>query len=249
MRLSNSYERLQELIGLIDLSPSANQIVRYLSNNLDPFGEIAGVSWMTLQDTGLLNLEHISGLSTRLDPNVQITHSDDNVVSESLRTGRLKIFDMNLMYHEYRRATHRESLSSYSTGIVLPVTDRIVIGCAMNSDFINLLEYEGYFECVRLVLSLWQTKLNFNKLRVATRSNNQTSELTTRQVEILIMLRAGSTNAAIGESLGFSESLIRQETIIIYRKLGVKGRREILSSSIHNNELSAYTWRPPAGLN
>jgi DNA-binding CsgD family transcriptional regulator len=51
--------------------------------------------------------------------------------------------------------------------------------------------------------------------------------LTLRQWEILAGIRSGKTNAQIAEYLGFSESLIRQETVQIYRKLGVSGRKEI----------------------
>jgi DNA-binding NarL/FixJ family response regulator len=37
------------------------------------------------------------------------------------------------------------------------------------------------------------------------------------------------TNAQIAHEIGYSESLIRQETVVIYRKLGVSGRKEIQS--------------------
>lgn len=42
------------------------------------------------------------------------------------------------------------------------------------------------------------------------------------------MIKEQKTNAAIASELGYSESLIRQETIIIYRKLGVSGRKDLL---------------------
>jgi DNA-binding CsgD family transcriptional regulator len=41
------------------------------------------------------------------------------------------------------------------------------------------------------------------------------------------MIKDGKTNAHIAAQLGYSESLVRQETIIIYRKLGVGGRKEL----------------------
>lgn len=44
---------------------------------------------------------------------------------------------------------------------------------------------------------------------------------------ILEMLKEGRTNGSIASVLGYSESLIRQETIIIYKKLGISGRHEI----------------------
>lgn len=52
--------------------------------------------------------------------------------------------------------------------------------------------------------------------------------LTERQEVIVGKIRNGKTNAVIAHDLGYSESLIRKETIIIYRKLGVAGRQELL---------------------
>lgn len=50
--------------------------------------------------------------------------------------------------------------------------------------------------------------------------------LTERQNLILKLISEGRTNAAIADVLGYSESLIRQETIRIYAKLGCSGRNE-----------------------
>ena len=40
----------------------------------------------------------------------------------------------------------------------------------------------------------------------------------------------GFTNAQIAAEIGYSESLVRQETIQIFRILGVSGRKEIIES-------------------
>ncbi|NCV35144.1 MAG: hypothetical protein EBW66_06130 [Actinobacteria bacterium] len=45
---------------------------------------------------------------------------------------------------------------------------------------------------------------------------------------ILKMIQSGDTNQIIAERMGYSESLIRQETILIYRKLGISGRRDLV---------------------
>ena len=55
--------------------------------------------------------------------------------------------------------------------------------------------------------------------------------LTTRQMEILNHMADGKTNAAIARIIGFSESTVRQETIEIYRKLGVNDRRNAVASA------------------
>lgn len=55
-------------------------------------------------------------------------------------------------------------------------------------------------------------------------------KLTERQELILSMIKSGMTNSAIANRMGYSESLIRQETMSIYQKLGVDGRREIIKN-------------------
>lgn len=58
-------------------------------------------------------------------------------------------------------------------------------------------------------------------------SNSSAESLTVRQVLIVNLIKRGFNNAQIGLDLGYSESLIRQETIVIYRQLQVSGRKEI----------------------
>jgi DNA-binding CsgD family transcriptional regulator len=50
------------------------------------------------------------------------------------------------------------------------------------------------------------------------------AELTARQSIVLDHICAGRTNAQIAHVVGFSESTVRQETMAIYRTLGVDGR-------------------------
>lgn len=49
--------------------------------------------------------------------------------------------------------------------------------------------------------------------------------MTDRQLVIAGLLERGFNNAQIGLEIGYSESLIRQETVAIYRKLQVTGRK------------------------
>jgi DNA-binding NarL/FixJ family response regulator len=49
--------------------------------------------------------------------------------------------------------------------------------------------------------------------------------LSDRQIVIAGMLERGFNNAQIAYEIGYSESLVRQETVAIYRKLEVSGRK------------------------
>lgn len=63
--------------------------------------------------------------------------------------------------------------------------------------------------------------------------------LTERQNLILKLIAEGRTNAAIADVLGYSESLIRQETIRIYAKLGCSGRNEAAQIYLRNQNHEA----------
>lgn len=58
---------------------------------------------------------------------------------------------------------------------------------------------------------------------------SQQNSLTERQELILRLISEGRTNGDIADVLGYSESLIRQETIRIYAHLGCSGRTEAAS--------------------
>ena len=53
-------------------------------------------------------------------------------------------------------------------------------------------------------------------------------DLTSRQLEVLALISDGLTNAEIARQVLLSESSVRQETIKIYRALGVSGRKEAM---------------------
>ena len=218
-------------MGIIELSPSRSQVVAFLSQHICPKGEISGISWMKLHTNGVFEYQSVRELATHLDPEIKVSITDDNVVALAARTGKTQIFDMAEMFAIFKQATHKEGLSSYASGIVLPITDRIFVGVVMNTPFEKLSAFSEYFECVRLVLALWQSREEFHKSKLANEEKMQEESLTERQKVIVIMIQEGKTNASIAELLGFSESLIRQETIIIYRKLGIHGRRDLLSQS------------------
>lgn len=57
------------------------------------------------------------------------------------------------------------------------------------------------------------------------KTNLEGFPLTQRQLVIAGMLERGHSNLEISQEIGFSESLIRQESVAIYQKLNVSGRK------------------------
>lgn len=71
---------------------------------------------------------------------------------------------------------------------------------------------------------------NFNRNGVQ-RKNISTAVLSARQLLIKKLIEKGLTNSQIGDQIGFSESLVRQESMAIYAFLNVAGRKELLENS------------------
>ena len=55
--------------------------------------------------------------------------------------------------------------------------------------------------------------------------------LTARQRTILELIQEGQTNLQIAGVIGYSESLVRQESVLIYAKLGIRGRIDLAIKS------------------
>lgn len=122
----------------------------------------------------------------------------------------------------------QEFMADFQTAVIMNVTPRRMYGFALQVDGEDYPEFNEYVDCVRSLLNLYENSEN-NEIQGQLREQIRPSmHLTQRQETILRMIKELKTNAAIANELGYSESLIRQETIIIYRKLGVSGRKDLV---------------------
>ena len=76
--------------------------------------------------------------------------------------------------------------------------------------------------------------------------DEKTRLLSNREERVLTLIREGKTNAQIAFELGYSESLIRQETVSIYRKLGVNGRKDLKTEESQPKTSLRHAIRPVA---
>ena len=76
------------------------------------------------------------------------------------------------------------------------------------------------------LVGVWVDSLGIRPTGVTNGDPASSDDLTDRQLEILRQMAAGRTNAQIAADLILSESSIRQETVRIYRALGVGTRAE-----------------------
>lgn len=96
-------------------------------------------------------------------------------------------------------------------------------------------ELESFLRAVGALASLFiqrtQVRVEpYNRKHPSVRIKRQ-GALTERQVLIKQLMEKGFTNSAIANEIGYSESLVRQETMAIYSTLNISGRKDLLGNS------------------
>lgn len=84
-----------------------------------------------------------------------------------------------------------------------------------------------------LLGSVWLDALGVSGMQVAGNSDPSPQTLTERQMQVLKMMANGQTNSEIAKDMLLSESSIRQETVKIYRALGVSSRQQASKRAVH----------------
>jgi len=105
---------------------------------------------------------------------------------------------------------------------------------------------EIFFVAVGSLLGLYASRLPEALVEVARAVKEKIDlnqvPLSDRQYLIAGLLERGFNNSQIGLEIGFSESLVRQESVVIYRKLQVSGRKamQAIQSLRLEDELSNF---------
>jgi len=160
-------------------------------------------------------------------------------ITEAIRSNAVLVVHNNADYEaEYPLMSRFQFTGDWKSGIALPVYP--IGGMAMfSSKELELTEsMTVFFTAVGSLLGLYASRLPVALVEVAIDVKKKIDlpqvPLSDRQLVIADMLERGFNNAQIGLELGYSESLIRQETVAIYRKLQVTGRKAMQAISALN---------------
>jgi DNA-binding CsgD family transcriptional regulator len=144
---------------------------------------------------------------------------------------------------EYPLMAEVHTSVEWLSGVVIPVYP--IGGMALYSaKEITLSEsMEVFFVAIGSLLGLYASRLPSSLAAVAANVKQKIDlpqiPLTDRQFVIAGLLEQGFNNAQIAEEISYSESLIRQETVAIYRKLQVTGRKAMQAIRTLNLEAAA----------
>ncbi|MFZ2228235.1 MAG: LuxR C-terminal-related transcriptional regulator [Candidatus Nanopelagicaceae bacterium] len=230
--------RVHSLVDFLRVeSPSLDSICKFLV--LDTFYEFSATSFLVavVRADGTVHKPADFGF----DPHIMKDIAPRSVVvdtpmNRALRTG--EIVDCG-SFEEFDCPTENYGPimfpHGFSSSIAFPIP-QVGIGLFFSSDQVNLTpDTRQFLAAIGGVLALRFSQPEYReKMGYLSDGKNQLVDfaLTSRQLIILGAMRRGLTNSMIASELEFSESLIRQETVQIYRKMGVSGRKELLSETI-----------------
>lgn len=129
--------------------------------------------------------------------------------------------------------------NGFAASVSFPVPDFGGVIAMFQSQLDLTPQNELFFKSVGSILDMYlgevasETDIDPKSLE---RDPAELLTLTKRQWEILELIRTGATNNEIARQLSYSESTIRHETMRIYEKLKVNGRKDLLSPNFVMDE-------------
>lgn len=162
-------------------------------------------------------------------------------ITESIRTGQIMVFNG---WEDYLvRYPKKENLAGPGKAFVavpfaMAGSPAGGLGVAFNR-YVTQGEFnQMLWETISLIGEVYVSPAWFNAVNSSLKSSSIESSktpvpsLTTRQHQILTMIKQGLTNDQIARSLSFSQSTIKQETMKIFRVLGVTNRDEASEAAV-----------------
>ena len=227
-------ERIEKTADFLARTPHPDQALDFLSAHASPFDEVAVALRAVVDHDGVVRVENIQGFSKHeILTKISMHISDKRPLTTGARTQKITWAYQPTAATEFPDFVPFDSETPWQSSIALPVGLVHVYGISFPSDLRGLEGINTYFESIRALLSIYESALEL-KSAIGSRSFLEESEiqpLSERQEKILEFLKTGMTNKEIADAIGYSESLVRHETMIIYKKLRVEGRSQLRESS------------------
>ena len=222
--------KIQSIAEFLAKSPHPEQALDLLSAEISPLNEVSVVYRGRVQEDGLIKCENLHGLSVKAElANVVMRISESRPISNAARTQKLVWAKYDTVLQEFSDYRFFDKSTPWKSLVSVPINLNWVYSLSFSDDLTELPGINNYIESIQSLLKVYESALEIRNL-----SNGRTitgaiehQPLTARQEQILEFLKEGKTNKSIAQAIGYSESLVRHETMIIYKKLRVEGRHQL----------------------
>lgn len=220
------YSFLSDFVNLITSRPNHHIITAFLSEHISPDKSSCAISYSVVNDDGYFEVVASAGYGNVDFSTIPKIHvSADRPASIALRSMKLTIFSKREL-EKFDWWQNGKFVSQWNSLAVLPISTNKIYLVGFRTDITQIEDYLAYLRLVQDLLEINEGGQNLVKTKPSREIYD--NNLSKRQELIVDLIKEGKTNMQIALDLGYSESLIRQETITIYRKLGIDGRKSLL---------------------
>jgi len=225
--------KIQIIAEFLAKSPHPDQVLDFLSVHISADQELAISYRGAVEPDGLIRTLNINGFSKHEHMSkATIKISDLRPISNAARAQKAVWAKFENVLDEFPDFVHFDSISPWKSMLALPVGLGRIYAFSFKTDLTTISGVDSYFEAIKSLLMVYESSLEIRTLSSAKDllATSELQPLTQRQEKILELLKAGKTNKNIANEIGYSESLVRHETMIIYKKMRVEGRHELRES-------------------
>lgn len=223
-------ERVNSIAEFLAQAPHPDQVVDFLGGHVSPIDEVSVAYRGVVDPDGMIRCENIHGFSrNEVATSTRFHLSENRPISAAARTQRITWAYAPTVKVEFPDFFHFDKYTPWQSMVVIPVGLTRVYGFSFPTDHRNRDGVNSYIEAICSILKVYESAWDF-KARTGSRTYFDESELqplSERQLKILEFLKEGKTNKEIADLIDYSESLVRHETMIIYKKLRVEGRHQL----------------------
>ena len=207
-------------------SPTLDELANFLSIHHCPSGEVSSVYFAKVIPNKSLIFEAVHGFQS--DEFVQVGRE---IPIELTRPSGRSIIENRILLDEVSPNYYLQYPSLKNDGnITYPWSTRISM--PINAQyFLQISRYCGFseqdkefYQNIQSLLQIYFSKIGKVALEIGDLSGKP---LTERQKDILALIKKGMTNDEIAIEIGYSSSLVKQESMLIFSKLGISGRKDL----------------------
>lgn len=229
----NFLSKIQVIADFLAKSPHPDQAVEFLSTHISPYEEISVAYRGKVEPDGVILCENLHGFSKHeLMTKTTMHISEDRPIAIAARAQKMIWCHVETAKEEFKDFFYFDELTPWQCMKSFPIGFSRVYSFSFPSKISEIPGVDTYFEAIQSLLRVYESSLEIRLLSSgkALLEQSEMQPLTLRQEKILDLLRVGKTNKSIAQIIGYSESLVRHETMIIYKKLRVEGRHELRES-------------------
>jgi DNA-binding CsgD family transcriptional regulator len=227
-------KKIKKIVDYLGSHRTLSELVIFLGTNVCLSGDHCKVYVGKIESNGVINhLANFGYTSDDLSSVLSINVTERRPICDAVNSNSMIIATKSPFYYDLYKdiVPFSDPADPWQSIICIPLLPNYTMTFLLKTPVKLASEESDYYELLHSLLSFYMN-VSLHSERQAGITNFHTSSLkdkplTLRQQVILEMMKKRMTNREIAREIRYSESLVRQETITIFAKLGFAGRKDL----------------------